>query len=122
MDPTTEAIIQLGLPLFLLVTTYFIGGARERRHYSSIRAREQEWQQLPVITFREPPPSWEVGESGLVSGSVVISVDYFKRFLAGLRNFVGGSVKSYETIMDRARREALLRLKAAQETAMAWIG
>ncbi|MBW2399217.1 MAG: heavy metal-binding domain-containing protein, partial [Deltaproteobacteria bacterium] len=46
-----------------------------------------------------------------VSGSVVISVDYFKRFLAGLRQFVGGRVKSYETILDRARREAVLRLK-----------
>ena len=112
MDPTTEAIIQLGLPLFLLVAAYFIGNAREQRHYSSIRAREREWQRLPAITFRHPPPSWEVGDSGLVTGSVVISVDYFKRFLAGLRNFVGGSVKSYETLLDRARREALLRLKA----------
>jgi uncharacterized protein YbjQ (UPF0145 family) len=112
VDPTTNAVIQLGLPLFLLVTTYFIGSARERRHYRSIRTREHEWQRLPAITFRDPPPSWEVGDSGLVTGSVVISVDYFKRFLAGLRNFVGGSVKSYETILDRARREALLRLKA----------
>ena len=41
----------------------------------------------------------------------MISVDYFKRFLAGLRALFGGRIKSYETLMDRARREALLRLK-----------
>jgi uncharacterized protein YbjQ (UPF0145 family) len=42
----------------------------------------------------------------------VISVDYFKRLLAGLRNIFGGRVKSYESLIDRARREALLRMKA----------
>jgi len=109
---TTEALINLGVPLFLLVSTYFIGGAIERRHYRRIRKRESEWQRLPAITFRTIPESWEVEASGLVTGSMVVSVDYFKRFLAGLRHFIGGRVKSYETILDRARREALLRLKA----------
>jgi uncharacterized protein YbjQ (UPF0145 family) len=111
VDSTTEALINLGLPLLLLVATYFTGSAVERRHYRSIRAREFESRQLPAITFRTMPRRWEVVGSGLVSGSVVISVDYFKRFLAGLRQFVGGRVKSYETILDRARREAMLRLK-----------
>jgi len=46
-----------------------------------------------------------------VAGNVVISVDYFKRFLAGLRGLVGGRIKSYESLLDRARREAILRLK-----------
>ena len=50
---------------------------------------------------------------GVVSGSVVISVDYFKRFLAGLRTIVGGRVTSYESLLDRARREAILRCKEA---------
>jgi uncharacterized protein YbjQ (UPF0145 family) len=50
-----------------------------------------------------------------VQGSAVISIDYFKRILAGLRNIVGGEVKSYETLVDRARREATLRMKE-----MAW--
>ena len=112
MDPTTDALINLGLPLLLLVATYFTGNAVERRHYRSIRARELESQRLPAITFQTLPEHWEVSDSGLVSGSVVISVDYFKRFLAGLRKLVGGRVKSYESILDRARREAVLRLKA----------
>ena len=112
MDANTAQLINLGVPFVLLVVTYFVGGAIERRHYRSIRTRERATQQMPAVTFRTPPPGWEVGETALVTGSVVISVDYFKRFLAGLRRLVGGRIKSYETILDRARREAVLRMKA----------
>ena len=63
------------------------------------------------ITIRSIPSHWQVIECTLITGSVVISVDYFKRFLAGLRMIFGGRVKAYETLLDRARREALLRLK-----------
>ena len=111
MDAEIEILIQLGIPLVLLVSTYFTGGMIERRHFASIRQRESRFARLPAITFRRPPASWDVVEGELMLGSVVISVDYFKRFLAGLRGIVGGRVKSYETLLDRARREALLRLK-----------
>ena len=46
-----------------------------------------------------------------MTGNVVVSVDYFKRFLAGLRALVGGRIRSYESLVDRARREAILRMK-----------
>lgn len=107
----TEVLLNLGFPLLLLVVTYFIGSGIEARHYRSIRAREGEFRRIPTITFRSVPEGWEVLESRLVTGSVVVSVDYFKRFLAALRHIVGGRVKGYESILDRARREALLRLK-----------
>jgi len=106
-----EALIQLGLPLLLLAAAYFSGRRVERRHYASIRARERELATLPAVTFRQIPSAWAVDAVGLVSGSVVVSVDYFKRFLAGLRTLVGGRVTSYETLLDRARREAILRCK-----------
>jgi uncharacterized protein YbjQ (UPF0145 family) len=112
VDPAIESAINFGFPLLLLLATYFTGSWIERRHYRDIRARERKWRQLPVVTFRATPESWQVVESGLVNGSVVVSVDYFKRFLAGLRQLIGGRVKSYESILDRARREAVLRLKA----------
>lgn len=112
MDPTLEAALQVGIPLALLVATYFSGGWVERRHYASIRQREVELRTLPAISFRTVPTGWNVERSALVSGSVVISVDYFKRFLAGLRGLIGGRIKSYESLLDRARREALLRMKA----------
>ncbi len=111
MDPIVEVSIQLGLPLVLLIVAYFTGTTLERRHYASIRERELRWRSLPAVTFRSVPPSWQVTECGLLAGSVVISVDYFKRFISGLRMIFGGRIKSYETLLDRARREALLRLK-----------
>ena len=58
-----------------------------------------------------PPRTDEPVSSCLVAGSVVVSVDYFKRFLAGLRGLVGGRVVAYESLLDRARREAILRMK-----------
>jgi uncharacterized protein YbjQ (UPF0145 family) len=103
--------INIGIPLFLLVVTYFIGSGLERRHYDEIRRRETELRALPAVSLQAPPDDWEIEGAGLVTGSVVISVDYFKRFLSGLRGLVGGRVKSYETLLDRARRESVLRLK-----------
>lgn len=111
MGPIVELSIQFGIPLVLLVVAYFTGTTLERRHYASIRERELRWRSLPAITFRNVPPSWQVTDSGLIAGSVVVSVDYFKRFISGLRMIFGGRIKSYETLLDRARREALLRVK-----------
>lgn len=106
-----EALINLGVFFTLLLGAYFAGNAIEKRHYRSIRSREVRWARLPAVNFRTAPKMWEVAESELVMGSVVVSVDYFKRFLASLRAIVGGRIASYESLLDRARREALLRLK-----------
>jgi uncharacterized protein YbjQ (UPF0145 family) len=66
-----------------------------------------------VVTSEEGFLAKDIKDSELVYGSVVVSIDYFKRLLAILRNIFGGSVKSYESLVDRARREAILRLKKA---------
>lgn len=113
MGPFEVLIIFLayGSPLFMLGVTYFIGSSIERNHYEDIQRRENASRAFPVLNLKTVPESWEVTESDLVTANVVISVDYFKRFLAGLRAIVGGRVTSYEPLMDRARREAVLRLK-----------
>ncbi len=49
----------------------------------------------------------------LVSGNVVISIDYYKKLLSAIRAIFGGRLGSYESLLDRARREAILRMKAA---------
>jgi uncharacterized protein YbjQ (UPF0145 family) len=111
VESAIEAAIQIAVPLVLLAIAFFSGRHIERRHYESIRRRERELQMLPAVTFRQIPSTWAVDAVGVVSGSVVVSVDYFKRFLAGLRTLVGGPIQSYETLLDRARREAILRCK-----------
>ncbi|MCG8067144.1 MAG: YbjQ family protein, partial [Candidatus Thiodiazotropha taylori] len=77
--------------------------------------RENRLRHIPAVTSRFPPMNNKSGDAELVSVSVVISVDYFKRFIAALRNLVGGRVTSYESLVDRARREAILRMKAQAE-------
>jgi uncharacterized protein YbjQ (UPF0145 family) len=111
MEFAIELILNLGMPLILLTLAYFTGTLIERNHYRAIRVRESKTRRMPVNNFKRPPSDWDIRDSGLVTGHVVISVDYFKRFLAGLRAIVGGRVKSYESLLDRARREAILRVK-----------
>jgi len=66
-----------------------------------------------VFNERREPADREFREAMLVVGSVVIAEDYFKRVAAGLRGFFGGHVAVYESLMDRGRREAMLRMKEA---------
>ena len=97
--------------LVLLAAGFVIGTWVEKRHYRSIRKREAENSDILLIASKLPTPDLHIAESHLVGGNAVISVDYFKRFVAGLRNLVGGRMTAYESLVDRARREALLRLK-----------
>jgi uncharacterized protein YbjQ (UPF0145 family) len=61
--------------------------------------------------LKRPLHSNGISRYSLVNGSVVLSIDFFKKFVAGLVNLFGGNMVSYETIVDRARREAILRMK-----------
>jgi uncharacterized protein YbjQ (UPF0145 family) len=47
----------------------------------------------------------------LLSEGTVVSIDYFKKLMAWFVNIFGGRMKSYESLVDRARREAVLRVK-----------
>lgn len=101
--------------LVLLALGYGFGRYAESKHYKSIIKREKQLNRIPAIASKIPPATNRDVNSQLVSGSVVISIDYFKRFIAGLRNIFGGRITSYETLLDRARREAILRMKEEAE-------
>jgi len=104
--------IQIGIALFLIILGYITGSLIERKHYIQINQRERMSMRLPAVTLKNAiPEGVEITNAVLVTGNAVISLDYFKRFLAGLYNFFGGEVKSYESLLDRARREAVLRMK-----------
>jgi len=107
---------QLIFLIILVGVGYTAGTIAEKRHYKSIEKRENKFLKLSVVTLKDAfDKESPILRTRLVQGSAVISIDYFKRILAGLRNIVGGEVKSYETLVDRARREATLRMKE-----MAW--
>lgn len=116
-------MIDILIVLGLLALGYSFGSYRERKHYASIRSREEVFKDILVFESRFPPTPAHIQQPALseststasggelVVGNVVISVDYFKMFVAGLRKLVGGRLRSYETLLDRGRREAVLRMK-----------
>ncbi len=106
-----QTITNWGVPLTLLLLGYFIGKINERNHYKLIKQREKEWIKVPVITSKTYTGETPVERSKMVVGSVVVSVDYFKRLLMNLRRIFGGEVSSYSPLIDRGRREAILRMK-----------
>lgn len=101
--------------IFFLLALFLVGFAagrwNERRHYASIRVREQALAGILVFSNRFPPVTSSPAESALVTGSAVISEDFFKGTVAGLYSLFGGRIRSYESLLDRARREAVLRMK-----------
>jgi len=104
-------MIDIIIFLLLLGLGYFIGQALEKSHYRSIRQRESQLSTIPAIASKKLSADFEPCNTQLVAGNVVISVDFFKKFVAGLRAIVGGRITTYESLIDRARREALLRMK-----------
>ena len=105
-----ELFMNFGLPVLILVIAYFIGSWIEKKHFRNIRKREAKASGFPVVSFDTMPEDWNVNSSHLVTGSIVISLDYFKRVIAGLKGLVGGRIKTYEPLLERARREAILRM------------
>jgi uncharacterized protein YbjQ (UPF0145 family) len=106
-----EALWLQVLPLLgLLALGYGVGRWVEHRHLRSIEARERQYRGFVVTNLRVVPSPETVRQSSLVLGEAVIATDFFKSFAARLRSLVGGEVRTYHTLMTRARREALLRM------------
>lgn len=96
---------------FFLGLGLFVGGYTERRHIRSLDEREASHRDIFVTQLKSfpeavvgpTPPAFFVGE-------VVIATDYLKTFLTSIRKIFGGEMRSYQTLLTRARREALLRV------------
>lgn len=101
---------ELIVVLVLIALGYTSGRIVERRHLARLALREEELADIAVSEIRHLPPNWQVDDSFLVTGTCVIATDYFKVFVGGLRNLFGGRIRSFETLMQRARREAVVRM------------
>jgi uncharacterized protein YbjQ (UPF0145 family) len=101
----------------LFLIGYFAGRWNEGRHYKSLREREGQLKDVLVFSNRFPPDPTAKVATKLVTGSAVISEDYFKGMVAMLQSIFGGRVRSYESLIDRARREAVVRMKTEARAA-----
>ena len=107
----TGLIIQFSIFASLLALGLFVGGYVERRHFADLARREEETQHMLVTQVKSFPSMSFQKEPTMLCGEVVISSDYLKTFLSAIRKLFGGELKSFQTLLVRARREALLRLK-----------
>ena len=107
-------LLILGL---LIVSGYFIGRRTERRHYRRLNQREAELQYLEIHNGGGKNTASSEEEGRLYGAGVVIASDLFKTLAAAIRSLFGGRLTSYESLLERGRREAILRLK---EKAAEW--
>lgn len=105
-----DALIGLAFTLGLITLGYFVGRVLENRHLAELDRREAATASVVLVDVKTLPAGMEAADGSLVMGEVVIASDYFKTFAASLRNIVGGEVKSFQTMLSRARREARLRM------------
>jgi uncharacterized protein YbjQ (UPF0145 family) len=106
-------LLSLAVTPALLFGAWIAGSMAERRHLDGLLLLESGSQDILAITIEDLPADWQVESCDLVMGNVVISQDYFKRVAAGLKGIVGGNIRVFEPLLERARREALVRMKAA---------
>lgn len=105
-------LIQIFLPIVALILFFFIGKSTERRHLRRLEKREAELAHIRVEEIKSLPRGWTVtNEPVLVYGSVVVANDYYKVFVSTLKKIVGGRLVEYERLVQRGRREAIVRMK-----------
>jgi uncharacterized protein YbjQ (UPF0145 family) len=103
-----EALVVFAI---LIAIGLFAGRANERSHFRELAAAEEALQDIAVTNDRGTAAAGAGASGTLVVGSVVIAEDYFKRVAAALKSLVGGNIGSYETLLERGRREAVVRMK-----------
>lgn len=112
-DAAAGCVVLLFLfsPLILLVVFFFIGRLTEGGHLRRLARREAAVRGMLVTDLRRFPGDVETGKPpALVVGEACIATDYWKSFLSSIRKIFGGEMRSYQTLVDRARREATLRM------------
>ena len=111
------------LNLYILLVLFFAslltGRFIEWAHFRSLEAREakigeQSFKTSKLICI----PKEYVRETKLVCGEAVIAAEFSRWLMGAFKAMFGGNVRSYESIIDRTRREALLRMYEAAGNAV----
>jgi uncharacterized protein YbjQ (UPF0145 family) len=108
----TQMLFNYAPLLILFVVGWFFGARHERQHLAQLVIAEKELKHIIVSTERFYQPTLDADTQGeLVLGSVVIAQDYFKMVIARVLSLFGKNLTTYETLLDRARREAVVRMR-----------
>ncbi len=104
-------LLPLLVPLMLIAVGFVCGRLAERKHLARLCQREADNREF-LITQLKSFPARTVGSEPpqIVLAETVVSSDYFKTSVAKLRGLFGGEVRSFQSLLDRARRETTQRL------------
>ena len=105
-------IIQIVIFAILFSVGFGFGRFNERKHLQYLDEQEQRLAYIRVNNSRFIKSTFP---GHMISSNVVISHDYFKYAIANVQNMLGGRLTSYESVVERARREAIVRLKLEAE-------
>ncbi len=112
----TQFLINYAPFILLFAAGWFFGSRHERQHLAQLRVSEQALSHIIVSSERFYRPKLAADSEGeLVLGSVVIAQDYFKMIIARVLSLFGKNLTTYETLLDRARREAVVRMRTDAE-------
>ncbi len=104
--------LTLGIPAILIVLGLVVGRAAEKKHLNDLARREvNSGDMLATQTKSFFAATRGATAPTLIVAEVVIGADYLKSVLGGLMNLFGGEINPFQTLLDRARREALMRVK-----------
>lgn len=105
-------ILKIVITLFLFFIGWGFGRFIEQKHLKELAEKEQRLLHIRIDTNKFQTSE---AQGQLISSNVVISHDYFKYIIAQIQNFLGGNLTTYESVVERARREAIVRLKQEAE-------
>jgi len=98
--------------IILIFLGLFFGRRAEKNHYASIEKREREYKNIIILSdtdlknIKNEAQQWE-----LIHEGTVVAIDAFKKLMASFVNLFWWRMKAYESLVDRARREAVLKVK-----------
>jgi uncharacterized protein YbjQ (UPF0145 family) len=95
--------------IVLMLVGFFFGRANEAAHIKRLNTAEAELSHIKINNLKRVQEPLEDG-GVLVSGNVVVAVDYFKKIIAALKQIFGGKLGMYDSLLSRARREAIVRM------------
>ena len=110
MGPLIGLALQLGVVVILLGLGFGVGRVTEKRHFKRLIARELEYKGVFITNLSRLPQADLQSPGTMVTGECVIATDYFKSFVAKLKKIIGGELRIYLSLMDRSRRESIIRL------------
>lgn len=116
MGQLIQFIIRVIMTIIGLLLGAVFGIRNERAHFRSLQEREERIRHFPITDLKTVPGGIQANGARVVIGQVVVGSDYLKTFLSRLRNIFGGEMISFSRILNRARREALLRAAEQAES------